>query len=93
MKENIRMLVTFGFMAVLALTLSLTMISLGQLHAGNNSMGKRVEANHYITAAANDMRDTLHLGLESLKTMQLKEDLLERGNVHQACNQIPCRHG
>ena len=83
MKENIRMLVTFGFMAVLALTLSLTMISLGQLHAGNNSMGKRVEANHYITAAANDMRDTLHLGLESLKTMQLKEDLLERGNEHQ----------
>ena len=83
MKDNIRMLVTFGFMAVLALILSLTLISLGQLHASNNSMGKRVETNHYKTAAANDMRDALHLGLESLKTMQLKEDLLARGNEHQ----------
>ena len=83
MKDNIRMLVTFGFMAVLALIISLTTISLDQLHAINNRMGKRVEANHYKTAAAHDMRDALRLGSESLESMRLKDDPFERSNTHQ----------
>ena len=83
MKDNFRMLVTFGFMAVLALIISLTIISLDQLQAINNSMGKVVEANHNKTAAANDMRDALRLRSEALESMRLVVDLFERGNAHQ----------
>ena len=83
MKDNIRMLVTFGFMAVLTLILSLTAISLNQLYAINDSMGRLVEVTHFKTAAANDMRNALQLRSESLKTMRLKEDLFDRGNEHQ----------
>jgi diguanylate cyclase (GGDEF)-like protein len=83
MKENIRMLVTFGFMAVLALVISLTIISLDQLQAINNNMGKVVEANHHKTAAANDMRDALRLRTEALESMRLQEDLFERGDAQQ----------
>ena len=83
MKDNIRMLVTFGFIAVLALILSLTIISLDQVHAINDSMGKLVEANHHKTAAANDMRDALRSRTDSLKTMRLMEDLSDRSNEHQ----------
>ncbi len=78
MKDNIRLLVTIGFMAVLALMFSLAAISLLQLQSINASMEKLVEVTNIKTAAANDMRDAIRLRADSLKTMQLTEDIFER---------------
>jgi diguanylate cyclase (GGDEF)-like protein len=78
MKDNIRLLVTIGFMAVLALMFSLAAISLLQLQSINASMETLVEVTNIKTAAANDMRDAIRLRADSLKTMQLTEDIFER---------------
>ena len=83
MKDNIRMLVTFGFIVVLALMFSLAAISLGQLHSINKSMENLVKVTNNKTAAANDMRDAIRLRSDSLKTMQLTEDAFERDEEHQ----------
>jgi diguanylate cyclase (GGDEF)-like protein len=83
MKDNIRLLITFGFIAILALMFSLAAISLGQLNYLNESMGNIVEVTNNKTAAANDMRDAIRLRADSLKTMRLKEDMLDRDNENQ----------
>jgi len=83
MKDNIRLLVTFGFMAVLALMFSLAAISLLQLQSINSSIEKLVEGTNVKTAAANDMRDAIRLRADSLKTMQLTKDIFERDAEHQ----------
>ena len=83
MKDNIRMLVTVGFVAVLTLTFSLATVSLLQLQFFNASMEKLVEVTNMKTAAANDMRDAIRLRANSLKTMQLMEDIFERDTEHQ----------
>jgi len=83
MKDNIRILLTFGFIAVLALVLSLTAISLQQLRSGNESMERLVEVTNNKTAAVNDMRDAVRLRSDSLKTMRLREDIFDRDNEHQ----------
>ena len=71
MKDNIRLLVTIGFMAVLTLMFSLATISLLQLQSINTRMEKLVEVTNMKTAAANDMRDAVHLRVDSLKNMRL----------------------
>jgi diguanylate cyclase (GGDEF)-like protein len=83
MKDNIRMLVTFGFIVVLALMFSLAAISLGQLHSINKSMENLVKVTNNKTAAANDMRDAIRLRSDSLKTMRLTEDTFKRDEEHQ----------
>jgi diguanylate cyclase (GGDEF)-like protein len=83
MKDNIRMLVTSGFMAVLALMFSLAAISLLQLQSVNTSMVKLVEVTNMKTAAANEMRDAIRLRADSLKTMRLTGDIFERDAEHQ----------
>ena len=83
MKDNTRMLVTFGFMAVLALMFSLAAISLDQLHSINKSMENMVKVTNNKTAAANDMRDAIRLRADSLKTMRLTEDIFERDEEQQ----------
>ena len=83
MKDNTRMLVTFGFMAVLALMFSLAAISLEQLHSINKSMENMVKVTNNKTAAANDMRDAMRLRADSLKTMRLTEDIFERDEEQQ----------
>ena len=83
MKDNIRMLLTFGFIAVLALVLSLTTVSLQQLGFGNENMEQLVEVTNNKTAAVNDMRDAVRLRSDSLKTMRLREDIFDRDNEHQ----------
>ncbi|HBE92320.1 MAG TPA: hypothetical protein DDW55_07250, partial [Gammaproteobacteria bacterium] len=83
MRDNIRLLVTFGFMAVLALMFSLAAISLLQLQSINASMEKLVEVTNVKTAAVNDMRDAIRLRANSLKTMRLTEDIFERDAEHQ----------
>ena len=83
MKDNIRMLLIFGFIAVLALVLSLTTVSLQQLGFGNENMEQLVEVTNNKTAAVNDMRDAVRLRSDSLKTMRLREDIFDRDNEHQ----------
>ena len=83
MKDNIRLLVTFGFLAVLSLMFSLAAISLLQLQSINASMEKLVEVTNVKTAAANDMRDAIRLRANSLKTMQLTKDIFQRDVEHQ----------
>ena len=83
MKDNIRLLVTLGFMTVLTLMFALATISLVQLQSINTSMERLVEVTNMKTAAANDMRDAIRLRSDSLKTMRLTEDLFERDEEHQ----------
>jgi diguanylate cyclase (GGDEF)-like protein len=83
MKDNIRLLVTSGFIVVLALMFSLAAISLGQLHSINKSMENVVKVTNNKTAAANDMRDAIRLRSDSLKTMRLTEDIFKRDEEHQ----------
>ena len=83
MKDNIRLLVTIGFMAVLTLMFSLATISLLQLQSINARMEKLVEVTNMKTAAANEMRDAIRLRADSLKTMRLIQDPLERDAEHQ----------
>ena len=83
MKDNIRLLVTIGFMAVLTLMFSLATISLLQLQSINARMEKLVEVTNMKTAAANEMRDAIRLRADSLKTMRLIQDPLELDAEHQ----------
>ena len=83
MKDNIRLLITIGFMAVLTLMFLLATISLLQLQSINARMEKLVEVTNMKTAAANDMRDAIRLRADSLKTMRLIQDPLERDAEHQ----------
>jgi diguanylate cyclase (GGDEF)-like protein len=83
MKDNIRLLVTIGFTAVLTLMFSLATISLLQLQSTNTSMEKLVEVTNKKTAAAHAMRDAIRLRADSLKTMRLTQDLFERDAEHQ----------
>ena len=83
MKDNIRLLVTSGFIVVLALMFSLATISLGQLHSINKSMENLVKVTKNKTAAANDMRDAIRLRSDSLKSMRLTEDIFKRDEEHQ----------
>lgn len=83
MKDNIRLLVTFGFAAILVLVFSLASTSLLQLQSFNASMEKLVEVTNMKTAAVNDMRDALRLRADSLKTMRLTHDIFERDAEHQ----------
>ncbi|MDH3831088.1 MAG: diguanylate cyclase, partial [Gammaproteobacteria bacterium] len=83
MKDNIRLLVTIGFMAVLTLMFSLATISLLQLQSINTRMEKLVEVTNMKTAAANDMRDAVRLRADSLKNMRLIQDPFERDAEHQ----------
>jgi diguanylate cyclase (GGDEF)-like protein len=83
MKDNSRTLITIGFLAVLGLMFSLTAISLMELHNVNNSMEHLVEVTNKKTAAANEMRDAIRLRADSLKKMQLTDDLFERDEEYQ----------
>ena len=83
MKDNIRMLVTIGFIAVLCLMFLLAAISLTQLHSINESMENLVEVTNNKTAAANDMRDAIRQRSDSLKSMRLSNDIFDRDEEHQ----------
>jgi diguanylate cyclase (GGDEF)-like protein len=78
MKDNIRLIVLLGFVAVLALMFSLAFLSLLQLQTINDSMENLVEVTNRKMAAANDMRDAIRMRSNSLQRMHLLEDLFER---------------
>jgi diguanylate cyclase (GGDEF)-like protein len=77
-KNDIRILVTLGFIGVLALMFSLVVISLGQMRSINLNMVNQVQVTNNKTAAAHDMRDAIRLRSNSLKTMRLTDDIFAR---------------
>ncbi|MEN8108668.1 MAG: EAL domain-containing protein [Pseudomonadota bacterium] len=81
--DNIQLLVSVGFLAVLALMFALLAISLFQLQSGNESMAKLVHVTNSKTAAANTMRDAIRQRANSLKAMRLSNDFFERDDEHQ----------
>ncbi|MCG6898610.1 MAG: EAL domain-containing protein [Gammaproteobacteria bacterium] len=83
MKDNIRLLITFGFIVILALMFASTAISVSQLNYIKESMVTLVEVTGDKTAAANDLRDAIRLRMDSLKNMRLKEGRLDRDNEYQ----------
>ena len=83
MKDNIRLLVICGFLAVLFLIFSLATISLLQLQSSNADMEKLAAVTNMKTAAANDMRDAIRLRADSLKNMQLMQDMSRREAEYQ----------
>jgi diguanylate cyclase (GGDEF)-like protein len=78
MKDNFRLLVTFGFAAIVALMLSLAAISLLHLESITASMETLIKVTNMKTAAVNDMRDAIRQRANSLKTMQLTKDISAR---------------
>ena len=83
MKDNIRLYITLGFIAVLILMFALVAVALIELQSTNDSMEKLVEITNKKTAAANEMRDAIRLRANSLKTMQLNTDVFERDAEYQ----------
>ncbi len=83
MKTDINTPVALGTMAVLILVFSLVSASLVQLQTINDRMLKMVDITSKKMAAADDMRDAIHLRSESLKTMQLMSDVFDRDEEHQ----------
>ncbi len=82
MKTDINTPVALGTMAILALVFSLVSASLVQLQSINDSMLEMVEISNIKMAAADDMRDAIHLRSESLKTMHLLSDIFDRDEEH-----------
>ena len=83
MKDNTRLYITLGFLAVLILMFALVSISLLQMQNSNASMETLVKQTNRKTAAAHDMRDAIRLRNVSLKSMQLTGDPFERDEEYQ----------
>jgi diguanylate cyclase (GGDEF)-like protein len=83
MKDNIRLLVMLGFVAILALMFSLAFISVVQLQTLNASMENLVKITNMKMAAANDMRDAIRMRSNSLQRMRLTTDPFERDAEQQ----------
>jgi diguanylate cyclase (GGDEF)-like protein len=78
MKDNTQILASIGFLVILALMFSLVFLSLIQLQSGTDAMARLVEIASKKTAAASEMRDAIRLRANSLKSMRLAGDLIER---------------
>ena len=86
MKDNTRLYITAGFLAILAIMFLLVAVSLFQLQSTTESMEFLVEHTNRKTAAANTMRDVVRLRAGSLKTMQLTQDIFDRDEEMQRFN-------
>ena len=82
-RDNTELLVSSGFLIVLAMMFSLVFLALVQLQSGNESMARLVQVSNSKTAAAHQMRDAIRLRSNSLKTMRLAADRFERDREYQ----------
>lgn len=82
-RNNTELLVSAGFLSVLATMFALVFIALIQLQSGNESMARLVQVSNSKTAAAHQMRDAIRLRSNSLKTMRLAADRFERDREYQ----------
>ncbi len=71
MKNNTRLLISTGLLALPVLIFMLVSVSLVQLHASTQNMARLVEVTNLKTAIANDMRDAIRLRTNSLDIMRL----------------------
>jgi diguanylate cyclase (GGDEF)-like protein len=83
MKNNIRLLISAGLLALPVLIFMLVSVSLVQLHSSTQSMARLVEVTNLKTAAANDMRDAIRLLNNSLDIMRLTDNPGERDEEYQ----------
>ena len=82
-RDNTELLVSSGFLVVLAMMFSLVFLALVQLQSGNDSMARLVQVSNSKTAAAHEMRDAIRQRINSLKTMRLTSDHFERDDEFQ----------
>mgnify|MGYP001824299340 FL=1 len=82
-RDNTDLLVSSGFLVVLAMMFSLVFLALIQLQSGNDSMARLVQISNSKTAAAHEMRDAIRQRTNSLKTMRLASDHLDRDEEYQ----------
>jgi diguanylate cyclase (GGDEF)-like protein len=82
-RDHTELLVSGGFLMVLATTFALVFVALIQLQSGNDSMARLVQTSNSKTTAANEMRDAIRLCSNSLKTMRLAGDHFERDEEYQ----------
>ena len=82
-RDNTELLVSTGFLIVLAMMFSLIFLALIQLQSGNDSMAQLVQVTNSKTAAAHEMRDAIRQRTNSLKTMRLASDDFDRDEEYQ----------
>ena len=82
-RNNTELLVSAGFLSVLATMFALVFIALIQLQSGNDSMARLVQVSNSKTAAAHEMRDAIRQRINSLKTMRLTDDRFDRDEEYQ----------
>jgi len=77
-KDNIKLIVQFGFACVILLMLILGFVALQQIQEINNSLINIVKVNNTKTALAFSMRDAIRLRTINLLNMQVSNDPFER---------------
>ena len=83
MKNNTRLLISTGLLALPVLIFTLVSISLVQLYSSTQSLARLVEVTNLKTAAANDMRDAIRLLNNSLDIMRLTDNPGERDEEYR----------
>ncbi|MEA2094972.1 MAG: EAL domain-containing protein [Pseudomonadota bacterium] len=83
MKDNIRLFISFGSLAILGLMITLVSVSLFQLQSSTDSMDRLAEVANIKTASASEMRDAIHMRRNSLKSMRLAKNIFDRDEEHQ----------
>jgi len=83
MKDNTHILISLGFMTVVALMFSLVFISLLQMQLINQGLTTLVEDTNAKVHAAHQMRDAVRLRGNTLHKMLLTEDVFERDALNQ----------
>ena len=82
-RDNTELLVSTGFLIVLAMMFSLIFLALIQLQSGNDIIAQLVQVTNRKTAAAHEMRDAIRQRTNSLKTMRLASDDFDRDEEYQ----------
>ena len=83
-KDNIKLIVQFGFVCVILLMLILGFVALQQIQEINNSLINIVKVNNTKTTLAFSMRDAIRLRTINLLNMQVSDDPFERDEVLMA---------
>jgi len=81
--DNIRLVTSLGFLAVVFLMCALVFISLLKMQSSNQRLATLVENTNIKTAAAHSMRDAIRMRSISLKKMLIMEDVFDRDEEHQ----------
>ncbi|MGB5339244.1 MAG: EAL domain-containing protein [Gammaproteobacteria bacterium] len=84
MKDDTHILISLGFMTVVALMFSLVFISLVQLQSINKSLTRTVEHTNAKIHAAHRLRDAVRLRGNALNKMLVTEDAFERDGLEQS---------